>query len=110
MATVPSYGHLKPEDVGECEHWNQARERNPESALDITLFNPPVDHQLFTTGYDDYEELKKALDTYTLNAGWKSVVRNSHDLGNRLVCSKGRMRDTESEKKRSSTTKKCECG
>lgn len=100
MASVSSYGHFSPDDIRECEHWNAARTANPTS---------PEDHQHFTTGYESYEQLKAALDEFTLNAGFKTHVRGSHEVSKRLYCSKGNKRMSRSTGKKESTTKKCDC-
>lgn len=61
MASVPTYGHLSHEDEKECNHWNQARTANPNSPLEVALSNPPPLHQLYTDGYDTFEQLKSII-------------------------------------------------
>lgn len=108
MGSVPDYRHLSHDDQRECAHWNAARAVNPHSPLLPALSNPPADHQLFTTGYETFDDLKKALDDYTLNAGFKAVVRRTGPTYKRLFCSRGEKRESVATQRKTNTIK-CDC-
>lgn len=101
MASPTSYADLSPDDQRECNHWNFSLAANPNSPLHLAHSNPPQDHQLFTTGYSTYEELKAAPDEYSFKAGWKSCIGSSGATYKRLNCTKGPKRQSVASKKES---------
>lgn len=109
MATIPSYAHLSADDQRECAHWNAAITANPEIAMRPALSKPSAEFKLFSGGYTTYEELKKALDDYTLPAGWRTVTKHSNDGSVSLACSKGATRASSSNGKKNSSTIKWDC-